>query len=48
MRRSAFASLTSRVLCIGARPAGGFRVVADKYVTDDSGTGVVHQVRRLT
>jgi hypothetical protein len=24
---------------------GAFRVVADAYVTDDSGTGVVHQVR---
>lgn len=24
---------------------GAFRVVADTYVTDDSGTGVVHQVR---
>eukprot|EP00983_Pelagomonas_calceolata_P088645 1157224-Pelagomonas_calceolata.AAC.24 len=26
-------------------PAGAFRVLADKYVSDDSGTGVVHQVR---
>lgn len=24
--------------------AGAFRIVSDKYVTDDSGTGVVHQV----
>ena len=24
---------------------GAFRVVSDTYVTDDSGTGVVHQVR---
>lgn len=25
--------------------ASAFRVVADTYVTDDAGTGVVHQVR---
>jgi len=25
--------------------AGAFRVLSDKYVSDDSGTGVVHQVR---
>jgi len=24
--------------------AGAFRVLSDKYVSDDSGTGVVHQV----
>ena len=24
---------------------GAFRVVSDGYVTDDSGTGIVHQVR---
>ena len=26
-----------------AQPAGAFRVIADGYVKDDSGTGVVHQ-----
>ena len=25
------------------QPAGAFRVIADSYVKDDSGTGVVHQ-----
>lgn len=31
---------------IGEYGGRAFRVVSDTYVTDDAGTGVVHQVRR--
>lgn len=29
--------------CLQARERGGFRILVDTYVTEDSGTGVVHQ-----
>ena len=30
------------------KKTGAFRILTDTYVTEESGTGVVHQVRTLT